>query len=65
MMPLKKKNEERNFLRSSESGEILISISVAVVIEIRQGLQVFDQISLFSCIEAQVLAGVVVINNIQ
>src|SRR5690349_6989416 len=40
-------------------------ISISVVIAIRQGLQVLDQISFFACTQTQVLAGVVVVDNIQ
>ena len=48
-------------------GKILISISVVVriVIAIRQGLQVLHQVSFFTCIQAQVLARIIVINNVQ
>ena len=40
-------------------------ISISVVIAIRQRLQVLNQISLFSNVQTQVLAGVVMINNVQ
>src|SRR6476646_6943441 len=40
-------------------------MAISVVIAIRQGLQVFNKIGFVSRTQTQVLAGVIVINNIQ
>src|SRR5579871_2147580 len=57
------KKTRSGFAPLLDSNKTLISISV--VIAIRQRLQVFNKIGLFSAAEAQALAGVIVVHNIQ
>ena len=54
-------------LRSSDSNETLISISVviSIMIAVRQGLEIFNKIALFTGAQTQALAGVIVVHNIQ